>query len=72
MQVELLVPAAKLPRGARPRTYNAEEQAIMRELKLSHLANVLHTPLRTGAERWRVKLSAEGLQKKTRELCGES
>jgi hypothetical protein len=43
----------------------------MRELNLCDLANVLHTTLKTGAVRWRVKLSAEGLQKRSRELHGK-
>jgi hypothetical protein len=64
-------PAAAVPRFWRPRTYTAEEQEVMRELNLRSLPNVLHITLRTGAARWRVKLSAEGLQKRTRELCGK-
>lgn len=71
MQHEVPAPAAAAPRSGRPRTYTVEEQEVMRELNLCNLANVLHTTLKTGAVRWRVKLSAEGLQKRSRELHGK-
>lgn len=44
----------------------------MRELKLTHLANVTSKTLKTGAVHWSVTLSAEGLMTKTRVLQGES
>lgn len=67
-----LAPAARLPRGAKPRSYNAQERAVMREFKLSHLANVTCRTLTAGAVRWDVKLNAEGLGRRSRTLHGES
>jgi hypothetical protein len=72
MQDEVPAAAARLPRGAKSRNYNAQERAVMREYKLSHLANVTCRTLTTGAMRWGVKLNAEGLQRTTRKLTGES
>jgi hypothetical protein len=72
MQDEVLQAAGRVPRGARSRTYNAQERAVMRELKLNHLANVTRKTLKTGGVRWSVILSAEGLLRKTRMLQGES
>jgi hypothetical protein len=73
MQDEVMAPAAPataLPRG-RLRTYTPDEQAVMRELNISSLTSILSVTLSTGAVRWSVKLSAEGLQSKTRPLHGE-
>jgi hypothetical protein len=73
MQHDEVLPAtARVPRGSRPRKYIAQELAVMRELKLSYLANITRKTLSTGAMRWSVKLCAEGLATKSRELCGES
>jgi hypothetical protein len=55
-----------------PRTYTAEEQVVMRELNVSKLTNIFSGTISTGAMRWRVKLCAEGLLRKTRELHGKS
>jgi hypothetical protein len=72
MQDEVPAAAARVPRGGRLRTYNAQEQAVMRELKLSYLANITCKTLSTGAMRWSVNLAAEGLATKSRTLCGEA
>jgi hypothetical protein len=73
MQDEVLPAAARLPRGRPPRKYNAQEQAVMRELKLNYLVNIgCRKTLSTGAMRWSVNLNAEGLAAKSRTLCGES
>jgi hypothetical protein len=61
-----------VPRGGRSRTYNAQERAVMRELKLTYLANITCKTLSTGTMRWSVNLQAEGLGAKSRTLCGES
>jgi hypothetical protein len=58
------VPAA--PRG-RPRTYTAEEQAVMCELNLSSLAYIELRRRQSGLS-WRVLLRAEGLSRTQSEL----
>jgi hypothetical protein len=42
----------------------------MRELDLSSLANIFHKPIRSGADRWVVRLYAEGLRH-NRNVWGE-
>jgi hypothetical protein len=81
MQDEVLSPtaaaaaAAAAPAIARrlrgPRTYTAQEQAVMREFDVSKLTNITSGTTSTGDMRWSVKLCAEGLSRKFRELCGE-
>jgi hypothetical protein len=61
--------AASPPGGRRRTSYTDEEQAVMRELNLSNLANIYGKPLKSGPMRWVVRLSAEGMQR--RELWGE-
>ena len=53
------------------RSYTEEEQAVMRELHVSELTNILRVEPSAGTIRWRVSLSAEGLNK-LRNLFGES
>lgn len=61
--------AARCGRGSR--TYTANEQAVMDELRLSSLTNIFCRTRESGSVRWHVKLSAEGLARKSRELCGK-
>jgi hypothetical protein len=72
--------ATALRRRRGPRTYTDDEQAVMRELNLSNLGNIVRTTLKTITVRWRVKLCAEGLSgnsgteglsRKSGELSGE-
>jgi hypothetical protein len=53
--------AALSPRDGRARTsYSADEQAVMRELNLSHLANISCKPRSSGVMRWVVRLKLQG------------
>lgn len=64
-----MLAAARRGRGSR--TYTADEQAVMDELRLSSLTNIFRRTRESGSVRWRVKLSGEGLARKSRELCGK-
>ena len=62
MSAEAAAAATATPRTGRPRTYTAEEQAVMRDLNLNSLTNVVRDEQTPGTVRWRVKLHAEGLR----------
>jgi hypothetical protein len=55
--------AAASARRSGSRTYTAEEQAVMRKLKLRSLTNITRTTSKAGTMCWKVGLFAEGLAK---------